>query len=374
MKKTPGFTCSQPTPETLLIHLSGNWTLSFPPPDLEAIDLLLTESIQKVEFDYKELEQWDSLLPLFLLKISSLKEQNTSLNLDTLPPGAKQLLELSRANSEHVVEKKNKTTSFIEKTGRTIINAFHRGRELADFTGEIILECILLLRGKTTFRFRDFFYFIQSAGADALPIISLISILVGVILAFVGAVQLKMFGAQIYVANLVGLAMVLEMGAMMSGIIMAGRTGAAYAAQLGTMQVNEEIDALKTLGISPIGFLVLPRVLALMLMLPLLCIYADILGIFGGALIGVFMLDLSFTEYFLYTKNSIHLDQCMQGLIKSGVYGILIGFAGCLRGLKCGRSASAVGEATTSAVVTSMVLIIISDAIMTFLFTFIKTR
>ncbi|MGD9950899.1 MAG: MlaE family ABC transporter permease, partial [Desulfobulbus sp.] len=215
--------------------------------------------------------------------------------------------------------------------------------------------------------FRDFFVFIQSCGVESLPIVSLIAVLVGVILSFVGAVQLQMFGAQIYVANLVGLGMVLEMGALMSGVIIAGRIGASYAAQLGTMQVNEEIDALRTMGISPVGFLVLPRMLALMVMLPLLCIYADIMGILGGSIIGVSMLDLSLVEYLEQTRKTLHLSQCGQGLLKSSIFGVLIGFAGCLRGMQCGRSALAVGEATTSAVVTSIVLIVVSDSIITFL-------
>jgi phospholipid/cholesterol/gamma-HCH transport system permease protein len=247
------------------------------------------------------------------------------------------------------------------------MDLFDQARETAAFTGEIILAFATLLTGKSPFRARDFFYFVQACGAESLPIVSLIAVLVGVILSFVGAVQLQMFGAQIYVANLVGLGMVLEMGALMSGVIIAGRIGAAYAAQLGTMQVNEEIDALRTIGISPVGFLVLPRMLALMLMLPLLCIYADIMGILGGSIIGVTMLDLSLVEYLEQTRKTLRLSQCGQGLLKASVFGVLIGYAGCLRGMQCGRSALAVGEATTSAVVTSIVLIVVSDSIITFI-------
>ena len=158
---------------------------------------------------------------------------------------------------------------------------------MVSFLGETSLAFIRLFTGKARFRRVDLVLFIQECGAQALPIVSLISVLVGLILAFVGAVQLRLFGAQIYVADLVGIGMTREMGAMMSAIIMAGRTGAAYAAQLGTMQVNEEIDALETLGLSPVEFLVLPRTLALILMMPLLCLYADFMGILGGGFIGV---------------------------------------------------------------------------------------
>jgi phospholipid/cholesterol/gamma-HCH transport system permease protein len=156
-----------------------------------------------------------------------------------------------------------------------------------------------------------------------------------------------------------------EMGAMMTAIVMAGRTGAAFAAQLGTMEVNEEIDALKTLGMSPMEFLVLPRMLALVLMLPLLCLYADLMGILGGGIIGVGMLDISPMQYFNETLSALNLTQFLAGLIKAAVFGVLVALSGCLRGMQCGRSASAVGDAATSAVVTAIVSIIVSDAILT---------
>ena len=203
--------------------------------------------------------------------------------------------------------------------------------------------------------------------AGALPIVSLISCLVGLILAFVGAVQLVMFGAQIYVASLVGIAMVRVMGAVMAGVIMAGRTGAAFAAQLGTMEVNEEIDAFKTLGINPIEFLVLPRVLALTLAMPLLCVYADLMGIIGGLMVGIFMLDLNFMEYYNMTRQSVGLNSFWIGLFQSMVFGALVAMASCLKGMQCSRSASAVGEATTGAVVSSIVAIVVATAIITLL-------
>jgi phospholipid/cholesterol/gamma-HCH transport system permease protein len=202
--------------------------------------------------------------------------------------------------------------------------------------------------------------------------VSLISLLFGLILAFVGAVQLLMFGAQIYVASLVGIAMVRVMGAIITGIIMAGRTGSAFAAQLGTMQVNEEVDALKTLGISPMEFLVLPRMFALALMMPLLCIYADIVGILGGAIVGIGMLDIGFMEYYLQTKAWVSLNDLFIGIFHGFVFGILVALNGCLQGIKCGRSASAVGTATTAAVVNSIISIVVATAIITYACTVLK--
>jgi phospholipid/cholesterol/gamma-HCH transport system permease protein len=223
---------------------------------------------------------------------------------------------------------------------------------------------VKLLRGQASFRWSDVLALMQASGSQALPIVSLISGLIGLILAFMGAIQLRQFGAQIYVADLVGIGMTREMGAVMTGIIMAGRTGAAFAAQLGTMQVNEEIDAYSTLGISPMEFLVLPRMLALVLMMPLLCVYADLLGMLGGVVVATGLLDISLVEYVNETRAAVSLTDIGLGVVKSGLFGVLIALAGCLRGMQCGRSASAVGDAATSAVVTGIVLIIATDGLL----------
>ncbi len=231
--------------------------------------------------------------------------------------------------------------------------------------GEITVAFGRLLTGRAQFRRIDLWLVIQECGANALPIVSLISLLVGLILAFVGSIQLKTFGAQIYMADLVGIAMLRAMGGIMTGIIMAGRTGASYAARIGTMQVNEEIDALKTSGISPIDFLVLPRIIALSLMMPLLTLYADLMGILGGLIVGVSGFDITPLEYLNETERTMTMNNLCIGLFSSLVFGVLVSFAGCLRGMQCGRSASAVGDATTSAVVTGIVSIIVATAIIT---------
>ncbi len=197
---------------------------------------------------------------------------------------------------------------------------------------------------------------------------TLISFLVGTIFAFVGAVQLERFGATIYVADLVGIAVVREMGAVMTAIVMAGRTGAAYAAQLGTMKVTQEIDALTTMGFSALDFLVLPRLLALCLMMPLLCLYADALGVLGGSVIGIGMLKLPPVTYFNQTFHAVALSDLAGGVLKASVYGVLVALAGCLRGLQSGSSSSAVGDAATSAVVTGIVAIIVACGIFAVVF------
>ncbi|MDH5769182.1 MAG: ABC transporter permease, partial [Nitrospirota bacterium] len=310
----------------------------------------------------------DSSLLIFLKKVIDICTQNNiQIQLGGLPQGVQKLLDL--ASPEHQrkgVTKGKEHRSFFVKVADATFDFIRSAQEMLAFIGDATLAVGRLLRGKANFRRSDLFQVIQDTGALSLPIVSLISALVGLILAFVGAIQLKLFGAQIYVADVVGIGMVRVMGAIMTGIIMAGRTGAAFAAQLGTMQVNEEIDALKTLGVSPMEFLVLPRMLALTLMMPLLCLYADLMGILGGLIVGVGMLDLNFMEYYHQTKSAVTLTHLWVGLFHSFVFGILVALSGCLRGMQCGRSASEVGYATTSAVVTSIVSIIVATAIITF--------
>ena len=321
----------------------------------------------KVAFDSRGLESWESGLLTFLLKVRELcLRERITLEDDGLPPGAQRLLALAAAVPERKGARKAESQDgFLATVGGSAVDLWKASREVLTFLGEATVALGRLCAGRARFQRQDFLMLLQQCGAQTLPIVSLISLLVGLILAFVGAVQLRMFGAQIYVASLVGIAMVRVMGAIMTGVIVAGRTGAAFAAELGTMQVNEEIDALKTLGIPPVEFLVLPRMLALVVMMPLLCLYADLMGILGGLIVGVLMLDLNVMEYLTQTKESVTLVFLWIGLFHGTVFGVLIALSGCLRGMQCGRSASAVGQATTSAVVTSIVSIIVATAIIT---------
>ena len=360
---------SRPNEDTLLVRLAGNWRIGRDLPSADEVQKQIDSGprIQRVAFSTEELTDWGSGLLTFLIKvIRQCSRKKIRVEKAGLPKGAVKLIALTSAVPEEKgSQKEGMREPFLSRIGESAI-AFGRSVvEMLGFIGEATVAFMRLLKGKARFRRSDFTLTIQQCGVQALPIVSLISLLVGLILAFVGAVQLMMFGAQIYVASLVGIAMVRVMGAIMTGIIMAGRTGAAFAAQLGTMQVNEEIDALKTMGISPMEFLVLPRMLALALMMPLLCLYADLMGVLGGLIVGVGMLDLSAVEYFNQTKASVTLNNFWIGLFHSAVFGVLVALAGCLRGLQCGRSASAVGDAATSAVVTGIVSIIVATAIIT---------
>lgn len=358
--------------ETLVIHLGGSWSIAGglpPPPDLER-ELASARGVRQLAFDTQDLRSWDSSLLTFLAAIiTSGVQAQLEIKREGLPEGVIKLLTLASAVPEHKDSRKTAMRApLLERIGARTLQAVAATLEMVSFLGETALAFARLFVGRARFRRVDLVLFLQECGAQALPIVSLISVLVGLILAFVGAVQLRLFGAQLYVADLVGIGMTREMGAMMSAIIMAGRTGAAYAAQLGTMQVNEEIDALETLGLSPVEFLVLPRTLALILMMPMLCIYADFMGILGGGLIGVAMLDLSPAAYFHQTKHAITLVHFGAGVIKSVVFGVIIALSGCMRGMQCGRSSAAVGVATTSAVVTAIVFIIVFDGVFAVIF------
>ena len=328
---------------------------------------------KRVQFETTRMGAWDSLFLTFLTKIKTAAAQlQVEVDPEGLPPGVKRLLALAAAVPERKgARKEDSRENFLERVGNRYLDAAQSVQGMLGFIGEVYLAYMKLLRGKAQFRRSDLLLIIKRTGTDALPIVSLISLLVGLILAFVGAVQLKMFGAQIYVATLVAIAMMRVMGAIMAGIVMAGRTGAAFAAELGTMQVNEEIDALQTLGISPIEFLVLPRVLGLSLMMPLLGIYADFMGMIGGLIVGVFMLDISFMQYYNQTISSVSLTHFWIGLVHSAVFGVLVALTGCLKGIQCGRSAMAVGQVTTSAVVSGIISIIVATAIITVICNFI---
>jgi len=358
--------------KSLAISLSGDWLLGgeLPGPDPVLDELRKSPKPRSLTFDSPLLGEWDTGLIKTLIAINrSAGANGVAVDNAGLPAGVRQLLTLAfaveeREGARRVVKHKK----FLEQVGESVMAALANGRELLTFTGELALSCGRFLRRKATYRRSDVMQYMQEAGAEAFPIVSLITFLIGMILAFVGVMQLRLFGAGIYTADLVALAMVREMSALMIGILMAGRSGAAYAAQIGTMKVNEEIDALTTLGINPIDFLVTPRVFALILMMPLLTLYGSLMGIIGGGVVGIAMLDVTVPQYVSQTINAVGLNSLFGGLFKSIVYGILVALAGCQQGMACGNSALAVGQCTTKAVVMGIVLIVISASILTIIY------
>ena len=346
-----------------VLTLSGDWVLRPGMPRAEEVfGQLKALNARQIVIDAGQLRRWDDALVNYMMRLKEACDAE-GLTLDTsgLPEGVRRLVELALAVPERSGASRSvQRVPFFEAVGRNVLAGAKDARNVITFLGDATLMFGRFLSGRAIYQRRDLWLTIEQCGADALPIVTIISLLVGMILGFVGAIQLEQFGAGIYVADLVGIAMVREMGAMMTGIIMAGRTGAAFAAQLGTMKVTQEIDAFTTMGFSPLEFLVLPRVIALVLMMPLLCLYADLVGVLGGAVIGVGMLDLSWITYFRETSNAISLGDVFGGVFKASVYGVLIALSGCLRGIQCGNSSSAVGDAATSAVVTGIVAIVVA--------------
>ena len=356
----------------LQIVLTGNWELRHALPESARLERWLDShpGIKKIGFDSTAMTAWDSALLTFLVRVITIAASNNiRVDQSGLPDGVQRLLHLASAVPERRdarrADGKAPVLARIGNQGMAVADA---ATEALAFLGEATRSLARLLGGKAQFRWSDLWLTVQQTGAQALGIVALISFLVGIILAYIGAAQLVNFGATMYVADLVGIGMARAMGAMMTGIIMAGRTGAAFAAQLGTMQVNEEIDALETLGISAMDFLVLPRMLALILMMPLLTLYADLFGILGGLFVSVTTFDIGVMEYLHRTREAVKVRHIMVGLTEASVYGVLIAVAGCYQGIRCGRSSSAVGAAATSAVVSGILLIVIATAFLTVIF------
>lgn len=355
----------------LNIVLAGGWHIQQNHPSFTDIESSVRDTTgTRITFNSQALTGWDTSLLIFLSQLFKFAQQHKmEIDHSGLPDGVHRLMDLASTETPNPnADKKKKPKNFITQLGDSTLDWYHGAIGMLAFLGEIVLSLKRFVLGKAQYRKSDFFLIVQEVGPQAFGIVSLISFLVGLILAYMGAIQLSQFGAQIFVADLVAIGMVREIGALMTGIIIAGRTGAAFAAQLGTMQVNEEIDAFKTLGISPMDFLVLPRLLALVLMIPLLTIYSGIIGILAGAIIGNVVFDIGIFEYYHQTVRALNLNQFAVGVTKGTVYGILVAYAGCLRGIQCGRSAQAVGQAATSAVVTGILLIVVFASLLTVLF------
>jgi phospholipid/cholesterol/gamma-HCH transport system permease protein len=355
-----------PAGDALVVNLSGVWRITQPLPVWRKV--LGDHRPRAVRLGVDGLEWWDSSLVRFVREVEGwCRAADVSCDTTALPETVQRLAnQLAQAQEKHLPA--TPSPNVLAGVGLVATGFLRQTRDFADFVGECTLSASGLLRHPGRFRWRDCLSEMQQCGAMAVPIVSLSSFLVGLTLAYTGAIILRQFGGDIWVADIVGLSTLREMGAVMTGVVLAGRTGAAFAAQLGNMKAGEEIDALETLGIAPVEFLVLPRLLALTLMTPLLVMYANCLGIFGGMVVSAGLLDIPPSAYWIETRTIIGLSDVNVSLIKSVVFGMLVAFAGCLRGLQADRSAAGVGRAATSAVVTSILLIIIADAIFAVLF------
>jgi phospholipid/cholesterol/gamma-HCH transport system permease protein len=359
----PAFAIETRGAGTVLVF-SGDWRIgSAVPCAAEIAEAIRVRVPRTLGFDCSALGDWDSLFVVAVRECRRVcAERDLGFEPQGLPEGARRLLALADTVAPH----QRPVAPGLDWLHRLVTFAHLRDffaelLSLCAFAGEVLIALGRLCTGRARTRLVDVLWFVQQAGPRAIGIVTLISVLVGMILAYLGSVQLQQLGAQVYVAHLVGLGMVREMGALMTGVIMAGRTGAAYAAQLGTMQTREEIDAIETLGIPPVEFLVLPRMLALVMVMPLLCIYSDVLGMLGGAIVALAM-DVTWAQYQNGLREAVDLAHIATGVAKSVVFGALIAAAGCRAGMRCGRSSEAVGQATTTAVVRAIVWLVVADA------------
>ena len=352
---------------TLHVALGGDWTLArgIPAPRGVLEEIEQTPRPRRLVLDTR-IASWDSGLLTFLLAVQARCTQlGIAMDRHALPRGVEHLLALASAVPARLGPRGTGPQTFLARVGDSAIEWWDSSRATLAFVGEAFLALLRLFTGSARFRRSDLLLALQGCGARSLGIVALINLLVGIILAFVGAIELRAFGAQAYVSHLVGIGMLRDIAPIMTGIIVTGRTGASFAAELASMKANQEIDALMTLGISPIDFLVLPRLLALSLMMPLLCLYGDLMGIAGGLAVSASMLEIHPVRYLAETRHAVSLNDLFLGLFMSFVFGILVALTGCMRGMGSGRSASAVGAATTSAVVTGIVSIVVATAIIT---------
>ena len=356
--------------EALVADLAGDWEMETPVPALGGLIDALPEGppARVLAFETDDLGAWDSSLLTFLLQAMAYSEEHAlEFQEAGLPEGIARLLTLARAVPEKKAEREAPTASWVDRVGLRGMAGYDQFLRSAAFVGETAAAIGGFLTRRVKMRWRNFWVVVQSNGSGALPIVTLISFLVGLIIAFLGAVVLRRFGAGYFVSYLVGYGMLREMGALMTGIIIAGRTGAAFAAELGSMKITEEIDAYETLGVSPVEHLVLPRVLGLFVMMPLLTIYAMFVGIVGGMLVSTTLLDLSAVQFIGGLLTPVTLSDGLLGVFKGMVFGLIIGVAGCMRGMQTGSDAGAVGRAATSAVVTGITLIIVANAVIDWL-------
>jgi phospholipid/cholesterol/gamma-HCH transport system permease protein len=353
----------------LLVRLGGAWRLAGElPPVAEVEQELDREGATTVQVEASGVADWDSGLVVFLFKLlESCRARGVAVTYQALPGNLERMLALVQAPALPPAPPPPRG-GVLERLGKRALRAREKLRAATLFVGETTLAMGRMLVGRARFRHQDLGLLLEGAGPSALPIIALVNFLVGIILAFVGITQLRRFGAEYYVADIVGIAVVRDMAALITAIVLAGRSGAAYAAQLATMKVTQEVDALSTLGISPVEFLVVPRLVALTAMMPFLVLFADLMGVLGGAAVGTTMMNHPLSGYLRQTAQSVTTGDIVGGLVKAATYGGLVALTGTARGLAAERSSEQVGVAATQAVVTGIVAVIAACGVYQYVF------
>ncbi|WP_236581936.1 MlaE family ABC transporter permease [Hydrogenophaga sp. BPS33] len=348
-----------------VLRLSGEWRAHRAPlPEPDAYD-----PTTPVRVDATGLRSWDAPLAAALWQqLEPLAREQTEVDLTSLPKGLQEILALALDGAPSTVTADAKRPRRLAAVGARASAAWALRRKTLGFVGEVLLSIGRWLRGRSDMRVSDLMWQIDQTGPRSLPIVALVCFLVGLIVAYMGATQLQRFGAQTYIADLVTIGVVREVAALLVGIVLAGRVGAAFAAQIGSMRANEEVDALTTMGVNPIDFLVLPRVLALLIVGPMLTAFGAVVGMLVGWLVAVGIFGVTPLEYVYASFEAMTLPHVLVGLFKGTVYAVLVALAGCLQGMSAGRSAQAVGDATTASVVQAIVWIVVAASMLTVVF------
>ena len=361
---------AQPTPQELA--LSGSWTARGIGAIEPQLDALSAPSESEMVVDGARIEALDTAGAWVLQKLlRRLHGEGTAVEMRDLRPEFAKLLEIvgrQVADQADTPPVASAPSSKLESLGRSAAAAFEQTVALLGFVGESAVALAGCVAHPARFRWRPILYNIRSAGFDALPIVGLLSFLLGIVIAYQGADQLRQYGANIFVADLVGLSMLREFAPLITAIIIAGRSGSAYAAQIGTMAVTDEIDAMRTIGIAPLDLLVLPKIIALMIALPLLTVFADVLGVFGGMIMARAQLGVGFGEFLDRFVNAVSITAYMVGTGKAPVFAAIIAVVGCFQGFRTKGGADSVGRQTTRSVVQAIFLVIVADALFSIAF------
>jgi phospholipid/cholesterol/gamma-HCH transport system permease protein len=351
----------------ITLHIRGNMDSTNAGEMIHELTSLLSDySLSSLTVDLEKVDHLDDFGTLVLVHLRKMvlngRDDFHVINSNDKIKGLLSILHFDSLDEEISLEKERSSGIFI-RIGEATFRHISDLRHAIAFIGSIVISLAHICLHPRSLRPDDTIRYMQRVGVDGLPIVALISFLMGLIMAFMSSVQLQQFGANIYVASLVGLAMTRELGPIMTAIIVAGRSGSAFAAEIGTMKISEEVDALFTMGFNPVMFRAVPKLVAAPIMVPILTHFSDIIAIMGGLLVGVFMLDLTAGAYMAQTIKTLELFDVFWGVLKGGVFGILITWIGCFRGFQVRGGAASVGQATTSAVVSSIFLIILCDSV-----------
>lgn len=376
MAADPGWLKAERAAGELRVAAGGDWTIAILAQREPELRRVAQSRERAVRFDLSAVERLDTASAwAFHRAIQSLKDSGHQAEIAALKPQHKALMERIAASAAQPSAEEQRRSSFVamvERVGRATVYAINEAVEMVAFLGLIVIVIGRIIVHPSRLRVKSCFSHLEHVGVNALPIVGLLSFLVGIVIAYQGADQLRRFGADIFMVNLLGISTLRELGVLLTAIIIAGRSGSAFTAQIGTMKVNEEVDAIRALGLDPMELLVLPRLFALVVAMPLLTVFADFMALLGGLVIGTTVLDISAIQFMERLKIVVTQGQFWVGMVKAPVFGFLIAMVGCREGLNTGGSAESVGLQTTKSVVVSIFLVIVVDAVFSIFFSYIR--